>query len=364
MGSSESSRDQGAVGARGEWIASIDEPVLVTGAAGFVGSRVVKTLLDFGFTTVRCLVRPSSDLVKLQRAIEGDQASRPAVELVQGNLLVREDCARAAEGVSIIFHLAAGVEKTFAGCFMNSVLTTRNLLEAARPAGELKRFVNVSSFAVYSTLQARRGSLLDETAPLEDQPALRDDPYGYAKLKQEQLVESYSREFGIPYVNLRPGAVYGPGKAGVSGRVGIDTFGVFLHLGRSNRIPLTYVDNCAEAIVLAGLTRGVDGQTFNVVDDELPTSRTFLRHYKRAVGGFRSIPVPYPIAYFFSACWEDYASWTSGQLPARFNRRRCAAEWKAHRYSNRKLKELVGWRPSVTLERAIELTFKAPGQGH
>ena len=69
---------------------------------------------------------------------------------------------------------------------------------------------------------------------------------------------------------MRPGAVYGPGKSQLTGRIGIDTFGVFLHLGGSNQIPFTYVDNCAEAIILAGLVQGVDGEVFNVVDDESP----------------------------------------------------------------------------------------------
>ena len=66
-----------------------------------------------------------------------------------------------------MFHLAAGIDKSFAGCFMNSVLTTRNLLDAAVSEKVLKRFVNVSSFAVYSTLGMKRGSLLDEGATLE-----------------------------------------------------------------------------------------------------------------------------------------------------------------------------------------------------
>ena len=51
--------------------------------------------------------------------------------------------------------------------------------------------------------------------------------------------------------------------------MGIDTFGFFIHLGGSNQLPLTDVDNCAEAVVLAGLKPGVDGEIFNVVDDDL-----------------------------------------------------------------------------------------------
>ena len=104
-------------------------PVLVTGANGFIGSKVVETLLKYGFEKIRCFVRPSSHLAKLNEIFKHfDGADK--VELVKGDLLSPDDCARAAEGIAIIYHLAAGIEKSFAGAFMNSVVTTRNLLDA------------------------------------------------------------------------------------------------------------------------------------------------------------------------------------------------------------------------------------------
>jgi nucleoside-diphosphate-sugar epimerase len=72
------------------------------------------------------------------------------VKLTPDDLLSRNDCRKAAEGVSVIYHLAAGFDKSFAGAFMNSALATRNLMEAFLERGQPKRFVNVSSFAVYS----------------------------------------------------------------------------------------------------------------------------------------------------------------------------------------------------------------------
>src|SRR4029077_2388991 len=134
------------------------------------------------------------------------------------------------------------------------------------------------------------------TCPLEDAPQERFDAYGFGKLKQEELVKEYGERCMLPYVIVRTGAVFGPGKRELSGRVGIDTFGFFIHLGGSNQLPLTFVDNCAEAIVLAGLKPAVDGEIFNVVDDELLTSRQFLRAYK-GVKRFFSIPVPFFAAH-------------------------------------------------------------------
>src|SRR5439155_17934516 len=136
-------------------------------------------------------------------------------------------------------HLAAGIEKSFAGAFMNSALATRNLIEAFLGCGQPRRFVNVSSFAVYSNLHLKRGALLDESCPLEDAPAERFDAYGFGKLKQEQLVTEYGKKCGLPYVIVRPGAVFGPGRRDLSGRVGVDTFGFLVHLGGSNQLPLT-----------------------------------------------------------------------------------------------------------------------------
>jgi nucleoside-diphosphate-sugar epimerase len=236
---------------------------------------------------------------------------------------------------------------------MNSALATRNLMDAFLQHGEPKRFVNVSSFAVYSNLKLKRGALLDETCPLEEAPQQRYDAYGFGKLKQEELVKEYGARYELRYVILRPGMVFGPGKRDLSGRIGNGTFGLFVQVGGSNLLPLTYVDNCAEAIVLGGLKPGVDGEIFNIVDDELFTSGQFLKQYKRRVTRFHSIRMPYPLAYGLSLLWEKYSNLSKGQLPPAFNRRRCAADWKGNRYSNQKLRGRLGWTPRVSLDKAM-----------
>ena len=225
-----------------EYIASPEDRILVTGSNGFIGVRVIKTLLDYGFRNLRCFVRPSSRLVRLQETLNHADALGN-VEIVIGDLLSREDCQKATEGVSVIYHLAAGIEKSFAGAFMNSVLTTRNLMEAFLTTGKPKRFLSVSSFAVYSNLNLDRGSLLDERCPLENSAQERFDAYGFGKLKQEELVKEYGSKHNLPYVILRPGYVFGPGKRELSGRVGIGTFGCFIQVNGSYSLPLTFVDN-------------------------------------------------------------------------------------------------------------------------
>jgi nucleoside-diphosphate-sugar epimerase len=325
---------------------------LVTGAGGFIGLRVVDSLLKRGWRNIRCFVRPSSDIAALQRLLE--QYSAPGVQVMSGNLLSREDCAAAAKGATVVFHLVTGRGKSFPGCFQNSVVTTRNLLDAMVAQPSPARLVNVSSFAVHSNMNLKRGGLFDESCEIEPNLEERYDAYVYAKLKQDELVAEYCQKHGLHCVTIRPGIVFGPGKKAIPGAVGIDTFGFFLHVGGGNPLPLTYVDNCADAIVLAGLAPGVEGQAFNVTDDDLPTSRYFLRRYKREVRNFRSIPVPYSLFYLFCHLWECYARSSQGQLPPVFNRRFCAFMWKRHRFSNQKLKDKLGWKPGVNMADALQ----------
>lgn len=324
------------------YIIRFDDPILITGANGFIGSRVVENILKKGFKNVRCLVRPSGNTRELQRII--DAFGKEKVDLIKGNLLSREDCKKATDGVFVVFHLAAGIEKSFPGCFMNSVVSTRNLLDAIVHHGILIRFVNVSSMAVYSNEETGRKRPLDETCEVDGKSHLRYEAYAYGKVKQDELLLEYARRFNIPYVIMRPGDVYGRGRRKIPGKVGIDTFGLFLHLGGTGKVPLTHVDNCAEAIVLAGFTKRIDGEIFNIVDDELPSSKKYLKMYKKNVKQFHSISLPYPIWYFLCFMWEKYSNWSEGQIPPAFNRRRCVAGWKRLEFSNHKIKKMLKWR--------------------
>ncbi len=351
-GSAESAFGLAAQADRSQMVAGSEDQILVTGANGFIGSWVVRNLLARGFTKIRCLTRAASGSANLDRIRAEFGAS--SLEVISGNLLSREACARVAEGMAIVYHLAAGVEKTYPGCFLNSVVTTRNLLDAVTAAGTVRRFVNISSLAVHSNAQLRRGAVLDETCPIDTQLVERYDPYAYGKAKQDEIVREYGRLHGLPYVIVRPGITFGPGKARIPGRVGIDTFGVFLHLGLGNRMPLTYVENCAEAVVLAGLTPGIEGEELNVVDDDLPRSREFLRRYKRKVRRIWTIPVPYSLFYLFNFAWEKYSAWSGGQLPPVFNRRICKAYYKGQSFSNQKVKALLGWCPRVAMSEALD----------
>lgn len=341
-------------------IIDFSDKILITGSNGFIGPRLVKTLLDYGYYNLKCSVRSTSDLTALRSVISCHSSKN--VQMCTGDLLSQQDCDRLVEGVRVIYHLAAAMRDTsFESSYINNVETTRNILNAVIKYKSLRRFVNMSSLRVYSNINLERGALLDESCDIEADLDGRSDAYCTAKVMQEELVTEVCNSNNLSCVTLRPGIVYGPGNKGLHRMVGrmkeIGPWSVFIHLGGQNVLPLSYVDNCTEAIALAGVKKGVDGEIFNVVDDDLPTSQCFLRLYKQNVRDFLSINIPYRMFYIFSYLCENISKLSNNKLPLPFNRKKCSAAWKGNIYSNEKLKNLLCWEPKVCFVDALKNYF-------
>ena len=332
--------------------------VLITGAGGFLGTNVIERLLAHGYTDLRCHLRDQSKTARIQ-ALAGPY-SDARIEFCYGNLRSKAVCAEAVAGVSMVLHLVAGMKGAAAELFADSVVGSRNLLDALRARKDIAiaqtRVVLVSSFGVYGVVPLGRGARVDESTPLEAHPELRDT-YSHSKLRQEQLFWEYQKAEGFELVVLRPGVIYGPGGSAFSNRVGLQIGPVFFHLGGSNLLPLSYVVNCAEAIAVAAGHADAAGQVYNVHDDVLPTASRYLREYKRHVKKVRSIRVPYFATRIMARILERYHRRSLGQLPGIITRYKTAAAWGGNRFSNAKLHSL-GWKQLVATPDGLAKTFE------
>lgn len=329
-----------------------DKLCVVTGAGGFLARRVVRRLLDAG-ATVRGLVRSSSTANALLAEIPPELRDR--LEIVIGDFVREADCRRLVEGSSVVFHIAAQVSGSVSPLILTNVVGTKRLIAAASAAG-VERIVVISSIAVCDSQRLRRLAIVDESLPLESQPQLRD-PYTYSKVQQELAARAQCKQLGLPLVIVRPGVIYGPGRGCMSARVGLTVAGMTLVIGGRQSLPYVHVENCADGIVLAGVTLGVDGQTFNLVDDVLPTGRQIVRAHKRHGKRLRTLTLPVFLVRRLSSLVQRYHHWSQGQLPAVLTPYKVDAMWKPLRYSNARAKQVLGWQSQVSLESGIAGSF-------
>jgi peptidoglycan/xylan/chitin deacetylase (PgdA/CDA1 family)/glycosyltransferase involved in cell wall biosynthesis len=199
--------------------------------------------------------------------------------------------------------------------------------------------------------------LVNEETVLEPHPEWRDH-YSSAKLRQEQLFWEYQKRNGFELVVLRPGVIYGPGGEHFSNRVGLLVGKWQLRFGGNNSLPLTYVHNCAEALLVAGTHRDAAGQVYNVVDNDLPTCREYARAYNQNVTRIPSIAVPYGGVRLISMIVAKYHRYSNGQLPAILTPYKAANLWGGNRFDNSKLRS-IGWRQLVSTPKGLQHTFAA-----
>lgn len=183
------------------------ETCLVTGVAGFIGSHLAERLVDEGYRVigVDCFTDYYAREFKEHNLTSLRPA--PAFEFIEADL-GETDLEALLESVSYIFHQAAqaGVRASWGQSFAIytdlNILTTQKLLEAARQAEELEKFVYASSSSVYGD---------SEDLPLREKSLLKPiSPYGVSKLAGEHLARLYAKNFGVPTISLRYFTVYGP----------------------------------------------------------------------------------------------------------------------------------------------------------
>jgi nucleoside-diphosphate-sugar epimerase len=327
--------------------------ILVTGASGFLGRAVVERLFAHGYLDLKCFVRSTSSASALEEIRRDYPHAR--LDYAVGNLASLNDARSAVDGVETIYHLAAGMRGMPATIFCDTVVTSKCLLEAIQD--QKRRVVLISSLGVYGTSFLETSCSIGEDTELDRQPEKRN-VYFHAKIWQERLFRAQAEKGKVDLVTLRPGVLYGKANPdrGFPSRIGILIGGVLLMFGSGNPLPLSHVLNCAEAVVLAGQNAKASGQSYNVVDDNVPSACEYLRLYKHNVKKIPTIRFPFAATMLLSQIVEKYHLKTHGQIPAVLTSYESSAMWKGHQFDNQNIKNL-GWKQIVSTEEAIRETF-------
>lgn len=325
--------------------------LLVTGATGFLGKYVVAEALRRGHA-VKAVVRSVS-------GADCGWADHPNLTRAKVDLRSRRGLTEAVAGVDCVIHLAAAKSGDLYAQYAGTVVATENLL-AAMAEASVSHIVLCSSLSVYDYLKIQPHTVLTEESPLETDAFDRDE-YAHTKLVQERLVRDTATRSGWKYSVLRPGVIYGKENF-FTARLGIQAGKIWIRTGASACVPLTYVENCAEAIVSAAEMDSANGQTLNVIDDNPPSQRVYARMLARRMNPSpKIIGIPWAVMKFLAgSAVAVNRLFCKGQakIPGLFIPARLHARCRPLRFNNEKIKRVLKWKPRYSLEQSLDRSMK------
>lgn len=294
--------------------------VLVTGATGFIGSRVCSRLAASGYA-IRILCRETSDLSLL--------ADIPYSKFI-GDITRSKTLDPAVSGVDYIIHLAGLIKaKNEAAFFLVNQQGTLALLNAIKNNNlTLRKFVLVSSVAAAGPAFGTPRREADPPGPITT--------YGRSKLAGEESLEPFYDL--IPITIIRPPAVYGPGDRAIFSMFDIVNRGIRPYMaGGRNRVQMVYVDDLVRAIMMAMESNRSRGETYFIADARAHTVRE-MTDIMAGLLGKRGIGVSIPR-------WLVY-------LLAFFTETACRMLGRAALFSREKVRELTAdWELDVSKAR-------------
>jgi nucleoside-diphosphate-sugar epimerase len=322
---------------------SIDPSVLVTGSTGFLGSRIVETLLDKGYR-VRALARKTSNIEHLQKL---------NVEIYYGDVADSVSLEPAFADINFVVHAAADTKGDKIESLRTTINGTENIVSLSNKY-KIDKLIYISSCSVYGVSELKINQTVDENAPLERHPEKRGF-YSEAKLKAETLLLDTAKKDNIPFVCLRPGTIFGEGGDIYTPMMGFSAgTKLFAIIGNGKYVlPLVYIDNLVEAIVFAISCENSTGQTYNMVDADRVTKKEYVDLLLRKLyKGATFLYIPYWFLYVLVWFQEILIAKIMKRTPF-LTRYRLTSSQRNIIYDSSKIQKELNWKPRVTLRDAI-----------
>ena len=311
--------------------------VFVSGAGGFLGGQIVKSLVQAGHTVVAGV-----------RRLPEQTSDSPSVSWWVGDLRHPVGLAESLAGVDCVIHAAAAKSGDLHEQLASTVVSTETLFDTARAALSVRRFVLISSFSVYDYDSIGPKSRLTEASPLIA-AAMGRDAYAITKRLQESVVGVVPTA-ELEVVVLRPGVIVGPNNWW-SARLGERFGGIWLCPGGHALVPIVTVENCAHAAVLAceaALTPSDEPTIVNLVDAKPPTQHEYLTWLKRkSPETVRIVRIPLSSWRLLAILLEMLGnrSATGLKVPSYLTPGAINARFKPLRYDTQAAQQHLKWQP-------------------
>lgn len=308
--------------------------VLVTGATGFLGSRLAEVLADQEEAFVTGIGRDLDRVSYLRDK---------GVELKKIDLLNFEELESIVRGHQVVFHSAAAMDTDHELGHKINVEATRKLLEFSAKAG-VSRFVHVSTVGVYD---APLTGAIEESTPLaKDHPSM----YARTKARAEIIARDMAKKTGIELAIVRPSMIYGPGH-------GIWSEGMFNFIkngkpvyigdGSTHFLPV-YLDDVVQALILCATSPNAVGEAYNI-SHEVTDWKSFMAHYAKIVGKeTKGIPL-------FIARLMVWANKIPG-INTPIDKGLVEMMISTNTFPTSKAEDQLGWKPRTSLEDGLKLT--------
>ncbi len=320
---------------------------LVTGAAGFLGRALVAALRARG-QRVRVLVRRPF-------AADGQAGN---MQVVVGDLGDPRIVDYAVRGARVVYHVGAAMRGDARDFEAGTVWGTRNIIDACRRHA-VARLVHVSSLSVLDHGGRNPGMPVIESSALEPHPDRRG-AYTQTKLTAENMVVDAIREHALPAVIVRPGQIVGPGAERVTPNGTVAIAGRWIAVGPSTQtLPLVYVDDVVDALLLAADSPDAVGQIVNVVDPQIVSQGEYLARMKQRLGGeLRLLRVPVGAFMLLAAGIELLGKLLGRGMP--LTRYRVRSLRPLANFDIGAARAKLGWEPRIGLRAGLDRTF-GPG---
>jgi nucleoside-diphosphate-sugar epimerase len=328
--------------------------LMVTGAAGFIGSHVVSAARQRGHTVV-AVVRARSKCPLAWEMAPGIQPvivdlSDPAAE---------QRLASALQSVDVVIHTAAHLvasDTEHKEASLKPLQVVLNAIGTVSPASP--GLVHLSSLSVYGLSDQPACTIIDENTPLETAPQGRD-PYCRTKLEQDRVAIEVTSRLGIPLKLARPGFVYDQQHLW-NAHLGVCVSGFVIQLAKGGEVPIIHVDQCAALLVRCAELAAVERQApsapeaFNLLDSDLPTRERYIAAL-RSAGSCRGAIDASWLPLGSAAKLSDWLG-LGHRMPGLLHPATFAFRLRPFRFTNKKARSRLKWKQTAKFEELLKLS--------